>query len=85
VRLIEQAGRRGDLRRRLAGSQQALGGVQSQRHQHLLRRGVALRVEAAQKMERAQSGNRGQILERDALAEMRVHVVEHRREALRLF
>src|SRR5581483_12081294 len=47
------------------------------RHERLLRRRMVLRTEAAQEMKRAQLRDRREILEPQALAEMRVHVFDH--------
>ena len=80
VGLVGQASRQRDLGGRLAGGQAALGLEQAQRHQHLLRRGVAMRLEAAQKWKGLRPASRASsssVSRRDRCA----RIVDHRREA----
>ncbi len=76
VGLVGQAGGQRGLRRRFARGQQPLGLEQAQRHQCLLRRGVVLRLEAAQEVERAESGDFGQFFEGETARQVGAQVVD---------
>ena len=85
MRLVAHAGRDGDLRRRLASGQPALGFEHPQRHQHLLRRGVMLCLETTQEVEWTEPRHVRQLLQGKALGQVRSQVVDHPFETWRAF
>ena len=83
MRLVGEAGCGGDLCGGHSVSEKTFGSPQADRHQHLVRRDVEMRLKLTLKMPGTQLCNPGQFIERDRMHIIIMQILAHPFKAMR--